>query len=201
MKAIMGERPGSALTLPAWPTLRWRIDMPDGTCSVEGCEDPSRKRGWCNRHYHIFRAHGDVVYQRPSEEERFFAKVNKTETCWLWTGARLPLGYGQFVTTGNRLAHRFAYEHFVGPIPDGLTIDHLCRNPSCVNPAHMEAVTIQVNLSRGTSGPANNARKTHCLRGHELAGPNLMMNGKYRQCRTCRNEAQNRRYRERTSTA
>lgn len=87
--------------------------------------------------------------------------------CWEWRRYRYSNGYGQATFGGERrLAHRLAYEAFVGPIPEGLTIDHLCRNPGCVNPEHLEAVPIRVNLLRGDTVTARNAAKTHCPRGH-----------------------------------
>lgn len=83
--------------------------------------------------------------------DRFAEKVNKTETCWLWTGARNAKGYGT-IRDGKRQrnAHRVAYELFVGPIPAGLVIDHLCRTRNCVRPDHLDPVTNQVNVKRGT---------------------------------------------------
>src|SRR5688500_4996363 len=80
----------------------------------------------------------------------FWAKVDKTSTCWLWTGARHPLGYGH-VRYGNRTsaAHRVAWELINGPIPEGLTLDHLCRVPACVRPDHLEPVTHRENVRRG----------------------------------------------------
>ena len=92
-----------------------------------------------------------------SVEERFWAKINKNAEggCWEWTKALHSRGYGQMITGSkttkrhNVYAHRFAYETLVGPIPDGLVLDHLCRNPKCVNPAHLEPVTRQENIRRG----------------------------------------------------
>lgn len=96
-----------------------------------------------------------------SNEKRFWDLVNRTETCWIWTGTRRPQGYGRFQEyrgtrrefgkNRHRLveAHRFAFESLVGPIPMGLVLDHLCRNPSCVNPAHLEPVTQKENTRRG----------------------------------------------------
>ena len=109
--------------------------------------------------------------------------------CWLWHGSGDELGYGRF-WDGKRdvQAHRWAYEHFVGPIPDGLVIDHLCRVPACVNPDHLEPVTQRVNLLRGLAPTAINARKTYCSRGHALVGKNLIRRkGGQRGCRTCKN--------------
>jgi hypothetical protein len=75
--------------------------------------------------------------------------------CWDWTGYKDEKGYGRIYKEGlNKYAHRYAYEHFVGPIPDNLEIDHLCRRRCCVNPEHLEAVTHRVNVARGTSPSA-----------------------------------------------
>jgi hypothetical protein len=87
--------------------------------------------------------------------------------CWLWTGKRTPTGYGYFHVGDGRLqipAHRWAYEYFVGVIPPDLHIDHLCRVPPCVNPAHLEAVTPQENFRRSLSG--QRAKQEYCDRGH-----------------------------------
>ena len=84
-------------------------------------------------------------WDHATPEERFWAKVDKTDDCWLWTANRTNAGYGHFWLDRRMvLAHRFAYELLIGPIPDGLTLDHLCRVRACVNPAHLEAVTNRV---------------------------------------------------------
>lgn len=110
-----------------------------------------------------------------TETERFWAKVTRgTPTeCWTWNGSKRT-GYGRFSITRRKAvpAHRFAYELLVGKVPDGLTLDHLCRNRACVNPAHLEPVTGRVNTLRGIGLTAINARKTHCLRGHEYTPEN-----------------------------
>lgn len=87
--------------------------------------------------------------QKPDPLDRLMKKVDKTETCWVFTGA-LRNGYGALGIEGKTIyAHRYAYERLVGPIPAGLVIDHLCRNRACVNPEHLEVVTQQVNCLRG----------------------------------------------------
>lgn len=124
--------------------------------------------------------------------DRFIKKVDfdGPDGCWLWTATvnRHPnQGYGT-IWSGNRMvaAHRVAWELSVGPIPEGTTIDHLCRVRSCVNPDHLEPVTNRENILRGTNPAAANAQKTHCIDGHPLDGPNghTTAQGK-RQCRIC----------------
>ena len=117
---------------------------------------------------------------------RFWSKVACRGGCWEWT-ASLRRGYGRF-SIGYRTfpAHRVAYEMLVGPIPDGLTLDHLCRNKACVNPDHLEPVTGVENTQRGPSGEFNLA-KTHCPQGHPYDAENTYYqpNGG-RRCRVCK---------------
>jgi hypothetical protein len=118
--------------------------------------------------------------------DRFWAKVDRTDGCWLWTAGRDGPGYGQLKVDEQTVkAHRFSYELHVGPIPDGLELDHLCRVRHCVNPAHLEPVTHAENCRRGTVGQ-NMATKTHCPQGHPYEGDNLAIdrNGS-RRCRAC----------------
>ena len=134
--------------------------------------------------------------------ERFWAKVDKhgpipehrldLGPCWVWTAGTNRAGYGKFGVgreAGKQLivqAHRFAYELLAGSIPEGLELDHLCRNRPCVNPDHMEPVTHAENMARGY------AAKTHCVRGHEFTPENTCFwNGtRKRRCRTCNRERQ-----------
>ncbi len=120
---------------------------------------------------------------------RFWRMVRHDGDCWMWQGAVDPKGYGRFNPNGHTmLAHRFAYESAVGPIPEGLQIDHLCRTPGCVNPAHLEVVTNKENSIRGESLNAINARKVRCDYGHPFDDANTYIrpdNG-YRQCLTCK---------------
>ncbi len=126
---------------------------------------------------------------RPTPLERFWTKfVRVPSGCWEWQGWRDRDGYGQIrINRRGVVAHRFAYETLVGPIPDGLQIDHLCRNTSCVNPAHLEVVTCRENLMRGNTIQRENAMKTHCKRGHEFNDENTYRypDGNRRGCRTC----------------
>lgn len=123
---------------------------------------------------------------RPALEDRFWPKVDASGDCWLWTASRFPDGYGSFSVNGRaRGAHRVAYELLVGPIPSGLTLDHLCRNPSCVNPTHLEPVTDRENVRRGHGPTAVNARKTHCIHGHLLDEQNTYIYPAGRCCRRC----------------
>lgn len=95
-------------------------------------------------------------------EDRFWSKVEKTDTCWLWLGARTRGGYGLFRLKKMRSAHRVVYEMMVGRIPDGYDLDHLCRVRHCVNPAHLEPVTERENALRGFGACGIHARKTAC---------------------------------------
>lgn len=118
----------------------------------------------------------------------FWKKVNKTDTCWLWIASFKSGGYGSYWDgTRHMRAHRFLWEKMVGPIPEGLQLDHLCRVRNCVNPDHMEPVTCRENLLRGHGIAAINARKTHCKQGHPFSGDNLGFrdNGRKRKCLTC----------------
>lgn len=133
-----------------------------------------------------------------STEERFWAKVQKTDGCWAWVGARSDTGYGSFQVNAHRVGpHRFSYELLVGPIPKGLTIDHLCRNRLCVNPNHLEVTTMRDNTLRGNSITAQAARKTHCPAGHPYDLFNTYQDRDGRHCRACHRERErNRRARE-----
>jgi hypothetical protein len=120
--------------------------------------------------------------------ERFDAKYvrHPLTGCWLWTACTNAFGYGTlWVNVRPMLAHRVAYELFVGPIPEGLNLDHLCRVRRCVNPAHLEPVTQRENVMRGISVTAKNAAVTHCHQGHPFDDANTYRNNGKRQCRIC----------------
>ena len=124
----------------------------------------------------------------PSALVRFLNNVGPTGSgCWNWTAGTTPLRYGKF-RVGGRItyAHRYSYEMAYGPIPEGLQLDHLCRNPSCVRPSHLEAVTCRENLMRGDTPAAKHAAKTHCPQGHEYNDTNTYMTpAGTRQCKPC----------------
>ena len=122
--------------------------------------------------------------------QRFWAMVEQTPGCWNWRGVTTS-GYGRIKVHGHTVvAHRVAWELLRGPIPEGLTLDHLCRNRGCVNPDHLEPVTGRENTLRGVGASAQQARKTHCKRGHPFDEKNTracLRRGKpYRECRTCK---------------
>lgn len=133
---------------------------------------------------------------------RLMSKINKNGPiikphlgpCWTWKASFTHNGYGRFKYQGKTvLAHRYSYTVLKGPIPEGLTLDHICRNTACVNPDHLEPVTMKVNVLRGDTITAANSVKTHCNMGHELSGENLFIRSDgRRRCRTCERASQKR---------
>lgn len=181
-----------------------------GVCSVPGCEQPRRARGYCKRHYWGWFAHGDplAVGDAPrsrTPEQRFLALLNRDAPngCWEWLGTRNAKGYGMFSTGDPKAprmmsAHRWSYRHWVGPLPAGdRVLDHICRNRPCCNPKHLRVVTWRTNALLGEGPTAINARKTHCVNGHEFTPDNTKpgANGS-RVCRACHRE-RNRAYKAR----
>lgn len=213
-------------------------------CEVEDCDLKAHAHGYCSVHAGRQARHGTPTptTARLDPVGAFWLQVERAgpDECWLWNGFRQPEGYGRISprrgpsASGTQLAHRVAYELAFGLIPEGLHLDHLCRNPPCVNPAHLEPVTAAENTLRGLHGvlrvecakghpltPENtylrksdNSRhcktcrreqsaerrqrgesseslsmRTHCKKGHELAGDNIKWNGSVRQCRTCARES------------
>ncbi|MBP1241736.1 hypothetical protein ABID92_000436 [Frigoribacterium sp. PvP120] len=122
-------------------------------------------------------------------ERRFWPKVDMGEGCWNWQASLLRNGYGQFHAPGTTLAHRYSYELHHGAIPEGLVIDHLCRNRRCVRPSHLEAVPQAVNLQRGETLNAAESALTHCLRGHQFNESTTYLYRGRRTCRPCRRDA------------
>ena len=123
--------------------------------------------------------------------ERVLSRCEKVAEsgCWIFMGCTTD-GYGKVEFHGRRVAvHRLFYEHFIGPIPDGLVLDHLCRVRCCANPWHLEIVTTAMNVLRGEGPPAKLARQTHCKNGHELRRSTTVYKTRTltrRVCRTCK---------------
>lgn len=149
---------------------------------------------------------GSLRGHKLTPEDRFWARVETGDGCWLWQGALDGKGYGQMMWDGKPgRTHRWAYEHFVGPIPEGMTIDHMCGVPRCVRPDHLRAVTLQQNIL------AHHREQTQtCRQGHDTTFPGSTVTRKksdrksgvrfVRKCVECeRLSAERRRVRERAS--
>lgn len=121
-------------------------------CKIPGCGVKMHCREYCARHYKLFLRRGILPrkFITGDDTKRFWSKVEKTDTCWLWRGFTTKKGYGHFALgRGYKQAHRHSYELLVGKIPSHLQIDHLCRVRNCVNPDHLEPVTSRENALRG----------------------------------------------------
>lgn len=170
---------------------RQKVVMPKIIIQCRKCQKPflqweSQTAGLCSRECYNKERQDNVV-------ERFWSKVEKTDSCWIWHGAISSNGYGNFKSAkyskSNRIplsTHRFAYKLVKGAIKEGLTLDHLCRNHACVNPEHLEPVTIGENNRRGNGFTGKNYRKTHCKRGHPFDNKNVYLFKGHRYCRECR---------------
>ena len=185
--------------------------MRTAECMISGCESVAHARRLCRYHYGQARRTGHLpplvhVALEMTDEERFFSKVHEADDgCWEWIGSRSDTGYGSFRTRDGSASnsHRWAYQFFIGQIPEGLQLDHLCRNRACVNPWHLDPVTSRVNTMRG--GLAESIRQraaalTHCPHGHEKNEANTYrrFNKKLKRwevvCRPCRNARLRRRH-------
>jgi hypothetical protein len=184
--------------------------LSDATCSViehgERCGDPVNSHGWCTKHYRRWQRNGDPLTVKQivgDDRARLMSHVRQgtPDECWPWTGAVGDRGYGVTKRTeGETLAHRAIYAVFVGPIPEGATIDHLCHkhdecdggdecpHRKCCNwLAHLKVAPGVANMMRGNGPSAINARKDRCIRGHLFDEANTIRSrsGK-RRCRKCR---------------
>lgn len=175
-------------------------------CLDCGATQYTNRRGLCGSCYQRRRRLGAALPASTRRTVQFHlsASVGEPDQCWRWTGFIGSQGYGYHAGGGRFCsAHRRAYEHWVGPIPDGMEIDHrchtddpecfegdLCPHRACVNPAHLELVTHEQNVQR-----AHRAAQEQCSRGHELSGENIYQHRGKRYCRQCRTEGQQRRAR------
>ena len=166
-------------------------------CWVGGCVRPMDAQGYCNKHYNRWREWG-IPYELTSED-RFWFQLDKSShiptwtpflgPCWIRrtprTAGQLQKNYSGVTVEGQQLrAFNYVYEYVVGPIPDGLVLDHLCRNPPCVNPGHMEPVPHAENIRRGYEAKA----QTHCKRGHDLSLTSRITSSGSRDCVECGKE-------------
>ncbi len=180
-------------------------------CGTPFLDFPSNQRSFCGHacYWASLRKPPAPRPYRPTLVDLFWAKVDfdcftslyrpDLGPCWIWRGSLDPNGYGRCPNRNPRysgLAHRFAYQASIGPIPEGLTLDHLCRVHCCVNPAHLEPVTSGVNVLRGFAPSATNARKEYCKRGHPFDEANTYhTKSGGRGCRACHSEQESARWR------
>lgn len=159
-------------------------------CTVEGCDRKARsvRSGLCGTHYARLARSGSLDLK--SAEQRFWTFVDRGADgvgCWLWTGKLDPNGYARmWVKPKTLYAHRFAYELVIGPIPEGLTLDHRCRVRHCVNPSHLAPETLADNVRLARSA---NAEKVNCPRGHVL---DIVNSNGARECSVCKRDRANR---------
>jgi len=158
-------------------------------CAIPDCSGKFEATGYCTKHYQRLKKWGDPYrYAKvPRSDSEAIASIKSRiiedgNGCWVWQGRLNQNGYG---TMGFRaaswLVHRVTYEVLAGHIPEGLVLDHLCRNRACCNPDHLEPVTVAENNRRGAG-----VSKTHCKNGHPLFGENLRITSKGgRSCRIC----------------
>jgi hypothetical protein len=185
---------------------------------------PKGAKGFCPKHYHVYRNHGDPLWVKPevSALDRFMERVDKNgptpdatldplirlkdpTPCWIWTSTVGGYGYGYYSFGGRKnliqgMAHRFSWKLLVGDLREDQKLDHLCRNRKCVNPDHLEPVTNRENILRGASPSASHAKKTHCPSGHEYNQENTYWYRNMRQCKICRRTHSANSYRRRTDT-
>jgi hypothetical protein len=188
-------------------------------CGFPGCGDPHWAKGYCSKHYRRLHNHGDpAIETQPgrsmSLEQRILSRIDRrgADDCWLWTDRITEAGYATYGVPGTTaFVHRWMYQRFVGPIPDGAELDHRCHSDDkrcpggpcvhrrCVNPQHLEAVSHRTNMLRGRGVSAENVVKTHCLNGHPFDAGNTYIHPKKgtRRCRACQSERSRKAYERR----
>lgn len=197
------------------------MTRPRTFCEIDECGAPVVGRHMCRKHWQRWRKWGDprVVSSRwkQTDAERFWSHVDRSGDCWAWTGGTKN-GYGTFYVTRDgtdrmQQAHRFAFELERGPIPDGMTLDHLCHTAvaddcregskcphrRCVRPDHLDSMPLGDNISAGGNGA-----KMTCKHGHEFTPENTGHHGpdgRYRYCLTCKRATNARAQARRTATA
>lgn len=158
------------------------------TCSFDGCGKPHEAKGLCRGHY-VQQAKGQALRPlRPNSrgltlEQRFWAKVNKTDGCWEWTGSVTVDGYGMININGRmQRAHRVSWGWANGPIPNKMVVDHRCTNPPCVNPEHLRVVTNSQNMQHRTGAQKNNGssgvRGVYWSKRHKAWRVQVKLNGR-----------------------
>lgn len=161
-------------------------------CVVVDCERPHNSHGYCGMHGKRLERQGTTDHSGNPRNfpilDRLMYYVEKTDTCWHWVGMTCSRGYGRIAYHGGlKQAHRISYELHVGPIPDGLEIDHLCRVRHCVNPEHLEPVTHKANVMRAPLSLPNVASNlTKCIEGHTEDERAWTANSNFDKfCRSC----------------
>lgn len=171
--------------------------MAHRTCFARGCSDPITYRRWCMPHYEQWFRYG-LPENDPIQLQLAKIVVGADNECWVWTAGLNENGYGNLAFRGQHyLAHRWAYEWWVGPIPPGMSLDHLCRNRRCCNPAHLEPVTPQENMRRARG---MNYRPA-CGRGHLYTPENTGWLPYRRYCRACHRIHESKRVRKSRAVA
>lgn len=158
-------------------------------CTIEPCTNKVRARGMCAGHWSQWRR-GQEVRPFKTRMDRFWEKVDKTDSCWLWIASKDDQGYGMFGVAASRCqrAHKWYWEQVNGPVPGGLVLDHyVCDNKSCVNPDHLRPVTDRENTLRSNSIAARNLAKKVCPK---CDGEFSLMENGYRYCAPCKQQLQ-----------
>jgi hypothetical protein len=162
----------------------------DSVCVIGDCSRSVLARGWCGAHWQKWRKYGDPLGEavRATLADRFWSKVNRTDSCWLWTSALDNAGYGVFSIGNSKTerAHRLTWEWANGRRPlDGMHLDHLCRVTACCNPDHLEEVTPRENSVRGEGRAGTYSRTNTCERGHSMKDAYVRPDTGARMCREC----------------